>query len=525
MQFAAGWVRRVCLKVIAPLGVLLALQAPAHAAMASGSGFFVTADGYIATNHHVIEGATAISVTDHQGKHYTARVVHTDLANDLALLKIEGTHVPLPIAHSNSARLGDAVFTLGFPNVLMQGTAVKFTEGTISSLEGMQDQPNAFQISVPVQPGNSGGPLINNEGQVVGVVVAKLNAAVSLRLGSGLPEAVNYAVKSNYLLELIASEQNAESKLASPGKHAKGSALPDLVARSEQSAVFILCTIPDNMVEGGSQPNAALTGTLKKIKESGVVNLGYHSGEPPYSYVTDKQQPIGYYIDLCAGVVDAIKRATGPQIRVNFVPVTTQNHYSLLADGAIDLDCAPSLNEQAKHGHIAFSVNVSTREIRAGVKAGSGLRSWQDLAGKRIGIVNAFNTQQIKNRLPSSVTYSYLHSMIESITMLTQDKIDAIVLPEIYLAEGRTQLDEAHKYDIVGDAMLVEPFAMAMRPDDAPFKQLVDQALQESFKNGYARRAYEKWLVLPIPPRGLTIAMPMSRALNELFLHPNDNGV
>ena len=111
----------------------------------------------------------------------------------------------LNIVSSSKAKTGSRVFTLGFPNIHLQGTEVKYTEGTISSLSGVANNPRHFQISTPVQSGNSGGPLVNEKGQVVGIVVAKLDEEATYEITGDLPENVNYAVKSSFILPFLES--------------------------------------------------------------------------------------------------------------------------------------------------------------------------------------------------------------------------------------------------------------------------------------------------------------------------------
>ena len=232
------------------LGIALTMLVTplATAAIATGTGFFITSNGYIVTNNHVIEGADAISVRDYRGKTYTANVKHVDHANDLAILKVDGSFSPLPVVRSSTMRRGDSVFTLGFPNTQLQGSSVKFTDGTISALSGIVDEPNNFQMSVPIQPGNSGGPLINRDGAVVGVVVAKLSAATAIKTGAGIPEAVNYSVKSNYLLELIDADPSISEAIQAPAsKKNKQLALPDIVSSAEQSVVFIVVNLKGSL--------------------------------------------------------------------------------------------------------------------------------------------------------------------------------------------------------------------------------------------------------------------------------------
>jgi S1-C subfamily serine protease len=167
----------------------------------SGTGFFITADGYLATCHHVVDDGKVFSVRTPGGK-FPARVVASDETNDVAILKVAGTFKPLAI-NTNALRLGQPAFTIGFPNIDIQGLAPKYTDGKVSSLSGIRDDTSAFQISVPVQPGNSGGPLTDAGGNIIGVVVARLSDYSVLRRTRSLPQNVNYAVKTGPLVRLI----------------------------------------------------------------------------------------------------------------------------------------------------------------------------------------------------------------------------------------------------------------------------------------------------------------------------------
>ncbi len=188
-----------------------------HGLRGIGSGFFVTKDGYLLTNFHVVREANRIEVKYKSRPPYKAEVIEVDESNDLALLKVDGTDFPpLPISRKDSVDLGDAVFTIGFPNIEMQGSEPKYTDGKISSLAGIQDDPSEYQISVPVQPGNSGGPLCNENGEVVGIVVARLNDMAALRETGAVPQNVNYAVKARHALHLLQSVQGLGILLAPP---------------------------------------------------------------------------------------------------------------------------------------------------------------------------------------------------------------------------------------------------------------------------------------------------------------------
>ena len=161
-----------------------------------------------------------------------------DAANDLALLKAAGKFASVPIAASRTVKLGGTVATVGFPNIGMQGFSPKLAKGEIASLSGAADDPRYFQISVPVQPGNSGGAVVEAHGNVVGSVAAKLDASVALAASGALPENVNYAVKSSLLLSFLESVPDVAAKLKEPVTVDRK--FEDVVKSAQDAAVLVL---------------------------------------------------------------------------------------------------------------------------------------------------------------------------------------------------------------------------------------------------------------------------------------------
>jgi S1-C subfamily serine protease len=210
--------------------------APSHPKR-SGSRVFISDDGYLVTNEHVVKNADGIRLITIDGT-IDAQVVQVDADNDLALLKATGRFSSLPIAASREVRLGSTVATVGFPDPTLQGFSPKLSKGEIASLSGAGDSPRFFQISVPVQPGNSGGALVNERGNVVGVVSAKLDSSVALALTGALPENVNYAVKSGFLLSFLESEPAVSAKLKEP--LASDRRFEDVVKSAQDAAVMVL---------------------------------------------------------------------------------------------------------------------------------------------------------------------------------------------------------------------------------------------------------------------------------------------
>ena len=181
----------------------------------TGSGFFITADGFLLSNCHVVNGASAIRIKTPDGV-YDAHLVDADPRHDLALLKVEGSFTPVEFSPTASAVLGQTVFTVGFPLPDVQGLSPKVTKGIISSLRGIQDDNLKYQIDATIQPGNSGGPLAESSGALVGVIVSSLNERAVAEAYGALPQNVNYAIKNVYVKAFLQDHPEVRIKTSIP---------------------------------------------------------------------------------------------------------------------------------------------------------------------------------------------------------------------------------------------------------------------------------------------------------------------
>jgi S1-C subfamily serine protease len=170
-----------------------------------GTGFAVRPDGLLVTASHVVDGARSIEVSCSGGARIPALVEQASSLTHLATIRLRGSSPPayLRVADSKAARVGERVFTVGFPTPGLLGGEAKFTEGVISSMSGPGNEASLMQITVPVQGGNSGGALVNEAGEVVGVVIATASARAFLGKTGNLPQNVNWAIKVSYLLPLL----------------------------------------------------------------------------------------------------------------------------------------------------------------------------------------------------------------------------------------------------------------------------------------------------------------------------------
>ncbi len=200
----------------------------------SGTGFVISSSGLVITAHHVVDGADDIRV--YKGsKSYDAELVTANKTLDLALLRIDAALNPVRMAPSQSVRLAQSVFTIGFPNTDVQGLSPKVTRGDISSLSGLRDSPRHWQISAPVQPGNSGGPLFDTSGGVIGMVVSTLTATSS----GSIPQNVNYALKGDFIRSALKADLPDEP-LADPSHAGSSENLESVVSKVQNSIVRII---------------------------------------------------------------------------------------------------------------------------------------------------------------------------------------------------------------------------------------------------------------------------------------------
>lgn len=170
-----------------------------------GSGFFIARNGFILTNHHVVGEANEINVITNDGIMHKAKLVAKDPVNDIAIIKIESDYPALFLTRSTKIKKGTEVVTLGYPLIQIQGREMKATFGKINALSGLRNDIRFFQIDVPVQPGNSGGPLIDQKGSLIGVVTATLSQIETFKATGTFPQNVNYALKIDYVFPLLDS--------------------------------------------------------------------------------------------------------------------------------------------------------------------------------------------------------------------------------------------------------------------------------------------------------------------------------
>ncbi|MFN7085389.1 MAG: transporter substrate-binding domain-containing protein [Burkholderiales bacterium] len=273
-----------------------------------------------------------------------------------------------------------------------------------------------------------------------------------------------------------------------------------------------------------------LSGTLKKIKDTGIVKIGHRDASIPFSYLDDKQRPIGYGIDICLKIVDAVKAELKmPNIKVEFVPVTSQTRIPILTGGNIDMECGSTTNSVERQKQVAFAPTYFMTGTKIIVKKNSGIKGYDDLKGKTVvftqGTTNERAMKAYNDEKKLGINFIPAKDHAESFLAVETGRAAAFPMDDILLYGLRANAKNPADYQVVGEFLSDDPYAIMMRKDDPAFKKLVDNAVIALYKSGEINKIYHKWFESPIPPKGVNLNFPMSEGLKAAIKNPNDKGV
>jgi len=273
-----------------------------------------------------------------------------------------------------------------------------------------------------------------------------------------------------------------------------------------------------------------LTGTLKKIKDTGTITIGHRESSIPFSYLDDKQQPVGYAMDLCAKVVDAVKAELKmPNLKVAYQPVTSANRIPLLQNGTIDLECGSTTNSVERQKQVAFGPTYFVVNISAAVKKDSGIKTFAYLNGKTVASTSGTTSIPLLRGYEKAkgIDFKELQAKdhAESMQLVASDRAQAFIMDDILLAGQIANQQNPGAYTILPESLRTEPYSMMLRREDPQFKALVDRAVGAVYKSGEIEKIYAKWFTSAIPPRNINMNFPQTPAIKEAFKSPNDKGV
>jgi glutamate/aspartate transport system substrate-binding protein len=252
------------------------------------------------------------------------------------------------------------------------------------------------------------------------------------------------------------------------------------------------------LVLAGPAPAQDLAGTLKKIKESGAISLGIRETSVPFSYLDEKQQVVGYSIDLCGKVVEAIKAELQmPGLQVKQVPVISQTRVPLVANGTVDLECGSTTNTYTRQKQVEFSHVTFIGGTRLLVKAKSGIREVEDLKGKTVSVSQGTTNERVikglSDRLGLGIKVLNVKDHGEGFLAVETGRVEANVSDDIQLLGLASKARNPKDYAVVGRHLSYEPFGLMFRRGDADFKLVVNRALSALMRSGEIERIYAKW--------------------------------
>jgi glutamate/aspartate transport system substrate-binding protein len=272
-----------------------------------------------------------------------------------------------------------------------------------------------------------------------------------------------------------------------------------------------------------------LSGTLRKIKETGVINIGYRDSSIPFSYLDDNQKPVGFAIDICLKIVEAVKKELKlDKLTVEFNPVTSSARIPLLANGTIDLECGSTTNNFDRLKQVAFTNTHFLTATRFISKKSSHLNSIDDLKGKTVASTSG--TNNIKQLTEANAARNLGINIVpakehaESFLLVETDRAVAAVMDDILLASFAAGAKDPSAYVISTEAFAKpEPYGIMLRKDDPAFKKVADDATATLYQSEEGQKLYEKWFMQKIPPKGLNLNVPMGAELKKAFAKPTDS--
>jgi len=265
---------------------------------------------------------------------------------------------------------------------------------------------------------------------------------------------------------------------------------------------------------------AAAPSTLDKVRASGSIAVAYRESSIPFSYLDDKAQPTGFGWEICARIVEEVRRATGrADLKVTTQAVTSANRIPLLVNGTIDVECGSTTNNSDRAKQVSFATNYFYTGTRLLVKAGSPIKSVADLKGRKVVSTTGTTNFRILRALNEERGLGFeligAKDHAESQLVVQSGRADAFGMDDILLYGLAASSANPAEWAVVGESIQVEPYAIMLRRDDPAFKALVDGVLARLMDSGEFERLYTRWFLSPIPPKGVNLNAPMPKELRD----------
>ncbi len=282
-------------------------------------------------------------------------------------------------------------------------------------------------------------------------------------------------------------------------------------------------------VAAGAASAQELTGRLKKIKDTGTITLGIRESSIPFSYLDDNQKVIGYSIDICNKIAEAVKAELKlDKLEIKHTPVTSATRIPLIANGTVDLECGSTTNNLERQKQVSFAPTTYVTATRFVAKKSANLKDLPDFKGKTV--VSTAGTTNLKWLTETNASQSLGMNIIpakdhaEAFLMVESGRAAAFFMDDILLYGLVANSKAPADYAVNDKAYTVEPYAVILPKDDAPFKKVADGAVTALAKSGQLETMYKTWFQSPIPPRNINLNVPVSEPLKKAIANPTDSG-
>jgi glutamate/aspartate transport system substrate-binding protein len=280
--------------------------------------------------------------------------------------------------------------------------------------------------------------------------------------------------------------------------------------------ILLACTLLPAPV-----PGEELTGTLKKIKDSGRVVIGHRDTSIPFSYLDVRGRPIGYSIDLCLEIVEEIKDTLGvDELKLEFVSVTPENRLNMVASGKVDLECGSTTDNLERQKQVAFSPVIFVSGTKLMVRRPVTIRSYLDLKGKTVavtaGTTNERAVKTLSDKRKLGIRFVVAKDHRQSFTLVERSKADAFATDDVLLYGLIARSGRAREFQVVGEFLSYDPYGIMYRRNDPDFDALVKETFQRLATSRELEQTYNKWFLAKLPT-GERLNLPMSAQLRSLF--------
>ncbi|MFZ6771080.1 amino acid ABC transporter substrate-binding protein [Undibacterium sp. SXout7W] len=271
----------------------------------------------------------------------------------------------------------------------------------------------------------------------------------------------------------------------------------------------------------------AVADTLSHIKETQTLTIAHREASLPFSYLSDNQVPVGYAMDICLKIADAIKKELKlPQLKISYLLVNSSTRIPAIVEGKADLECGSTTNNVERRKQVAFTIPHFFATVRMAVRTDSGIKNWTDLKDKKVVTTRGTTTVKLLSerdkvrglglKLLEGGDHNASFGMVESF------QADAFPMDDVLLYGLIANAKDPGKFSVVGEPLSTEPYAIMLRKDDPAFKTLVDKEMARMMNDGEMTKLYDKWFRKPVPPKGANLNMPMGFLLRDNIRFPSD---